>query len=161
MKHPIYNGILALVWMILNEGFTIGDFVIGYVLGAVILYVHQAFWTERVQIVRLGTGLRLMAAFLWEVLRANLHVAWIVLNPRAPITPAFIALPLDLKDDFTITTLANMITLTPGTLSVDVAADRSALYVHCLSTDDVEAVRAQIKRDFERPLTETIKCSPL
>jgi len=161
VRHPIYNAVLALVWMALNDGFTIGDFLIGYVLGFLILHVHQAFWNERVQIVRPGAALRLLAVFLWEVVKANVQVARIVLDPRIPITPAFIALPLTLKDDFTITTLANMITLTPGTLSVDVADDRSALYVHCLSTDDVEAVREQILRDFERPLNEAIRCSPL
>ncbi len=161
MRYPAYNAVLALVWMALNHGFTIGDFLIGYTLGMLILYVHQAFWSERVRIVRPGTALRLMGVFLWEVVKANVQVARIVLDPRVPITPAFIAIPLTLKDDFTITTLANMITLTPGTLTVDIAKDRSALYVHCLSTDDVEAVRAQIKRDFERPLDEAIRCSPL
>lgn len=161
MTHPIYNAVLALVWMALNNAFTIGDFLIGYLLGLLILYIHRAFWSERVQIVRPGAALRLLGVFLWEIVKANGQVARIVLDPRVPITPAFIALPLELKDDFTITTLANMITLTPGTLSVDVAEDRSALYVHCLSTDDVEAVRAQIKRDFERPLAESIRCSPL
>jgi len=161
VTHPIYNAVLALVWMALNNAFTIGDFLIGYLLGLLILYIHRAFWSERVQIVRPGAALRLLGVFLWEIVKANGQVARIVLDPRVPITPAFIALPLELKDDFTITTLANMITLTPGTLSVDVAEDRSALYVHCLSTDDVEAVRAQIKRDFERPLAESIRCSPL
>lgn len=161
MRYPIYTAVLALVWMTLNERFTIGDFLIGYGAGMLILYLHQAFWNERVRVVQPGTAIRLLGVFLWEVVKANVQVARLVVDPRIPITPAFIAIPLTLKDDFTITVLANMITLTPGTLTVDVADDRSVLYVHCLSTDDVEAVRKQIKRDFEHPLNEAIRCSPL
>lgn len=160
-RHPIYCGLLALTWMILHERFTVGDFVIGYGIGLVILYVHRDLWETRVRVVHVGAALRLAAVFVWEVVKANLHVARIVLSPRLDVRPAFIVLPLRLTDDITITALANMITLTPGTVSVDVAEDRSALYVHCLSTDDVEAVRHQILRDFERPLAESVECSPL
>jgi multisubunit Na+/H+ antiporter MnhE subunit len=161
LRHPIYTAVLALTWMVLHERFTPADFLIGYVVAAVIVYVHRDFWTERVRVRRLGTAVRLAAAFLREVVIANVQVAWIVVQPRLRIRPAFIVLPLALDDDLLITALGNMITLTPGTLTVDVAPDRSALYVHCLSAADVEAVRAQIKRQFEGPLKEAIRCSPL
>jgi multicomponent K+:H+ antiporter subunit E len=161
LRHPVYCGVLALTWMVLNESFTLGDLVVGYGLGLLILLVHRDFWTERVRVVRPGTALRLVAVFGWEIVKANLQVARIVLAPRIAVQPAFIALPLRLRNDLTITMLANMITLTPGTLSVDVADDRSALYVHCLSAADVESVREQILRDFEQPLTEIVQVTPL
>ena len=78
-----------------------------------------------------------------------------------PIRPALIVVPLALTDDLQITLLANMITLTPGTLTLDVAPDRSALYVHCLAASDPDAVRAQIAETFEQPLIQGVACSPL
>jgi multicomponent K+:H+ antiporter subunit E len=161
LRHPVYVLCLAAMWMVLNERLSLGDFLIGYALGAVIVYVHRDFWPYRVRLRKPRTLAHLVGVFAMEVVKANLQVARIVLRRRIAVRPAFIALPLRLTDDLTITALANMITLTPGTLSVDVAEDRSALYVHCLSTDDVDAVRAQIIHDFERPLAETVRCSPL
>ncbi|MGH7820593.1 MAG: Na+/H+ antiporter subunit E [Candidatus Binatia bacterium] len=161
LRHPVYTVVLALVWMVLQERASVGDFVIGYGIGAIIVFVHRDFWAERVRILRPLMLVRLALVFLAEVVKANLQVAWIVIQPRLRIRPAFIVLPLRLTDDLQITALANMITLTPGTLTVDVAPDRSALYVHCLSADDVESVREQIKRQFEKPLEEAIRCSPL
>lgn len=161
LRHPVYTGFLAITWMVLQERFTPADFLIGYLLGALIVYVCRSFWVERVLVRRPFAAVRLAGVFLREVVKANLDVAWLVVQPRLDVKPAFFVLPLDLEDDLQITALANMITLTPGTLTAEVAPDRSALYVHCLSTDDVDKVREQIKRQFERPLLESIRCSPL
>ncbi len=161
MRHPIYAGVLAVMWLALQPGLDPADLIVGYAVGSIIVWLGRDFWTERVTIRRPGTMLRLLGVFLKEVVVANLQVAWIIVQPRMPIRPAFIVLPLALRDDLQITALANMITLTPGTLTVDVAPDRSALYVHCLAATDPDAVRAQIKRQFEQPLAEGVTCSPL
>jgi multisubunit Na+/H+ antiporter MnhE subunit len=161
LRHPVYTGVLAVAWMVLQGRATLGDFVAGYAIGMGIVYLTRYFWAERVRIVRPGRALRLALTFAREVVISNLQVAWIVTRPRLEIHPAFIVLPLRLRDDLTITTLGNMITLTPGTLTVDVAADRSALYVHCLSALNMDSVRRSILEQFERPLAESIECSPL
>lgn len=161
LRHPLYTGVLAVAWMVLQERFGVGEFVIGYVLGAAVCWACRDFWAERVRVRRPATILRLLATFAKEVVVANVQVAWLIVQPRLPIRPAFVVVPLDLRDDLAITMLGNMITLTPGTLTLDVAADRSALYVHCLAASDADAVRAQIKRQFEAPLQRGLECSPL
>lgn len=161
MRHPVYAGVLAVMWAVMHRRLDVADLLVGYVVAIGVIWVCRDFWTERVTIRRAGTMLRLLGTFLKELVIANLQVAWIVVHPRMPIRPALIVLPLDLRDDLQITALATLITLTPGTLTVDVAPDRSALHVHCLAVDDPDAVRAQIKRQFERPLQEGITCSPL
>ncbi len=161
MRHPVYAGVLAVMWAILHGRLALADLLIGYAVALVVVRVCRDFWTERVAVRRWGGMARLLAEFLKEVVVANLQVAWIIVQPRMPIRPAFIVIPLALRDDLQITALANMITLTPGTLTVDVAPDRSALYVHCLAAADPDAVRAQIKRQFEAPLVEGVRCSPL
>ena len=73
---------------------------------------------------------RFLAFFSWEVLQSNLRVLYEVLTPGQKMNPGIIAIPLDAKTDLEITVFANLITLTPGTLSLDTSKDRSTLYIH-------------------------------
>ena len=91
-----------------------------------------------------------MLYFVWEVILANLRVAICVVSPLNRMRPGIVAIRLDARTDTEITILANMITLTPGTLSVDVSDDRRVLYVHTLFAGDPRSVRSQIKERFER-----------
>ncbi len=84
--------------------------------------------------------------FLWEVLTANLDVAYRVLHPSMPIDPDVVEIPLRVESDLAVTTIANSISLTPGTVTMDYDPDRNALYVHAISTDDPSAVIAPIRR---------------
>lgn len=161
MRHPIYAGVLAVMWSILHRRLDLADLAVGYAVAVVVIWVCRDFWTQRVVVRNARALLRLLAVFAKEVVVANLQVARIVMNPRLPIRPAMIVLPTGLVEDLQITGLATLITLTPGTLTIDVAPDRSALYVHCLAAPDPDAVRAQIAEQFERPLREGVECSQL
>jgi multicomponent Na+:H+ antiporter subunit E len=94
--------------------------------------------------------------FLWELIVSAVRVASIVVRPnlKASLRPAIIAFPLTVKSDAEITLLANLITLTPGTLSVDVADDRSVLYVHVLDLVSRDQLVAEIAGGFERKVQE-------
>lgn len=94
--------------------------------------------------------------FLKELLVANIKVAYDILTPHYYMRPTLIALPLRAKTNLEIMLLANMITLTPGTLSIDVSKNRKILYVHALyvKNNDVEKVKQHIKEGFERRLLE-------
>ncbi|MCG8349308.1 MAG: Na+/H+ antiporter subunit E, partial [Chloroflexales bacterium] len=92
---------------------------------------------------------------LWEIIVANLNVARTVLfTPRAKLRPGIIAVPLDVTSDVEITMLANIITLTPGTLSLDVSDDRKVLYVHAIDVGDPDTFRQSIKGGLERAVRE-------
>ena len=73
------------------------------------------------------------------------------------IFPRIFAYPLKLDRDFEITLLANLITLTPGTLSVDVSEDRSILYVHAVDCSDPDSTRQDIANGFERKIMEAFR----
>lgn len=92
---------------------------------------------------------KLILLFLYELLMSSLQVARDVLSPRMTFRPGIIALPLESDDDVQITVLANLITLTPGTLSVDVSTDKKMLYIHAMRADDPAGLRASIKDGFE------------
>ncbi|MFN8643851.1 MAG: Na+/H+ antiporter subunit E [Candidatus Binatia bacterium] len=103
-----------------------------------------------------GVGFALF--FAWELLLANLRVAWLVISPRPRLKPAIVALPLDLTSDAGIQLLAATITLTPGTLSVDLSSDRRTLYVHTVDGgDDVDAFVHATKASFERRIKEWLE----
>src|SRR5690606_23322694 len=76
--------------------------------------------------------LSLLLLFVRELIVSALKVAWLVVRPRLRVRPAIIAYPLTVTTDAQITLLANMITLTPGTLTVDVSGDRKWLYIHAI-----------------------------
>ncbi len=151
---------LALLWCLLNNRLTISEFALGLLFGAFVLWLTRGFRQERIWIERWSKAFALLAEFLKQVVIANLQVAKLVLSPRLRLRPALFLIPLELDNDIAITALGNMITLTPGTLTIDVAPDRSVLFVHCINTDDPAATRDGIKQSFERPLKEVLKCSP-
>lgn len=98
--------------------------------------------------------LRFAAFALREVVLANLRVARIVLTPRPRLRPGIVAVPLEPATDAQITVLANLITLTPGTLSVEVSEDRRTLFVHAIDVESPEAFRRETKQGFERAVAE-------
>ncbi|MGF1657347.1 MAG: Na+/H+ antiporter subunit E [Verrucomicrobiales bacterium] len=85
-----------------------------------------------------------------EVVKSNIRVARDALWPKFSMSPAFVAIPLDAKTDMECLILANLITMTPGSLSVDISQDRKYLYVHGLYVTDCDALRAEIKNNLER-----------
>lgn len=107
--------------------------------------------------IRLVRLVRFVLFFIWEFSLANLRVAHDVVTPRLYAQPAIIALPLDARTDVEITLLAALISLTPGTLSLDLSPDRRLLYVHAMFGDDPGEVCNQLKTTFERPLLELMR----
>jgi len=94
--------------------------------------------------------------FVWQCFRANLDVAWRVLNPELPIRPGIVKVQTDLKSDVGLTFLANAITLTPGTMTVDTNSESGVLYVHCIDVkhEEIEAASEDIVGRFEYILKE-------
>jgi multicomponent Na+:H+ antiporter subunit E len=108
---------------------------------------------------RMGHGLDLALFFICELVLANLRVAYEILTPRHHMKPGIVGIPLDASTDLEITALANIITLTPGTLSLDISPDRRVLYIHAMYVDvhNLDQVRRAIKQGFERRLLRVLR----
>lgn len=148
--------LLALVWAGITGNFSGLNLLLGGAIGALaVLLLRHNLGTphsfRRLQ--RIGS---LALLFLYELGASAVRVAVVVLSPdlKAALRPAIIAFPLSVRSDAEITLLANLITLTPGTLSVDVSDDRSLLYVHVLTLSSREAVIADIAGGFEAKVRE-------
>jgi multicomponent Na+:H+ antiporter subunit E len=92
--------------------------------------------------------------YLGEVILANIRLAQDILTPRHRMRPAILAVPVDVESDLQLLALNNLITMTPGTLSLDVAPDRKTIYVHAMYVDDIEKVKREIKEAFEKRILE-------
>ncbi len=138
------NVLLALVWLALSGVLTWQNFLLGFVLGYVILWLNQRSQGRRSYVQKTITILRFATFYLWELVLANLRAAVSVLRPLNQLRPAIVGVPLRVRSDAEITLLANLITLTPGTLTLDVSSDRKMLYIHTVEMDDPESFRQMI-----------------
>ena len=114
------------------------------------------FFLNRRYFFKLPKMVNFILYFIKESIHANFRVAYDILTPEVIMNPAIIAVPLDASTDFEIVTLASAITLTPGTLSLNVSEDRKTLYVHemYVTNRDVEKARMNIKSGFEKKILE-------
>ncbi|UWQ95207.1 Na+/H+ antiporter subunit E [Rhodobacteraceae bacterium M385] len=155
VPHPFLTLLLAVVWIILQNEVSAGMAVFGLILGILIPWATSIWWPDTPKGFRLGKMTSYAVIVLWDILVANVQVAWIVLSvPNAKLKPAWIVVPLDLRLPEAITLLAGTITLTPGTVSADISDEGHSLLVHVLHTDDPDAVRDDIKNRYERRLKE-------
>ena len=151
----LLNLILALVWGAVTASFAPANLLFGFALGFVALWmVRDRFAINDVK--RPARIAQLAWLFIYELIKSSIKVARDTLSPRMDFRPAIIAVPLDVKEDLGIMLLANLISLTPGTLSVDVSADRSTLYIHAMDVDDPDDLRREIKEGFERRIMAAV-----
>ena len=157
LPYPSLTLVLWLTWLLLN-GFSVGHALLGLILAVVLPLGTRPFWPQ-VPLVRDRMGLlRFVLRVAKDILLANLAVALKVLGPVKDLQPGFVEVPLDLRDSFAITVLTSTVSLTPGTVSADVSADRTRLLVHALHVEDPEALVAEIKQRYEGPIKEIFEC---
>lgn len=148
----LINLVLAVAWAAMTGQFALINLAFGFVLGGLILAMIRDEAGSVSHFRRVLRAVLLGLTFIYELIKSSVNVAIIVLSPSRNLQPAILAFPLDVETDHEITLLANMITLTPGTLSVDVSDDRKTLYVHAIDAPDVDAIIADTKSSFERQI---------
>lgn len=146
------------LWLVIASSFTLGSLILGSVLALLIPIFTQRFWPDRPLVRRPGTAVRLFGLVCWDIMLANWEVARLVLGPVGRLHPRFFDVPIDLDDPFVATLLASIISLTPGTVSVDIDMGRRVIHVHGLDVEDEAAVIATIKGRYEAPLKEIFQC---
>ena len=157
MKLFQMNLLLAGGWCALFGTFDLGTFVRGFILAFAALSLSSPLFGQTAYFKRVLLTARLGAYFLYELTVSSLQVAWDVITPAQGSRPGIVAVPLDLDEPTQITVLANLISLTPGSLSLDVSPDRTTLYVHEMFVDDPDATRRRIKEGFERLVREAMQ----
>lgn len=157
--HKLLSVFMLGLWLAMNNSIGFGQWLLGGLLAWAIPYFTQSFWPQSMVMNKPGLALKFLLMVLWDIVIANAQVAVLIMGPRQKLQPAFMRIPLELKQDFTITLLANTISLTPGTVSVDLQMNDGYLLVHGLHVKDIDAAIADIKTRYERPLKEIFECS--
>ena len=153
----LVNVLLALAWSAVTGSFTFFNFAFGFVLAIFALWLIREQVGSTGYFSRAWRVISLLLLFVYELVLSAWKVAVMVLSPRMDLKPGIFAYPLRVDRDFEITMLANLITLTPGTLSVDVSDDRRILYVHAIDASDPDAARRDIAEGFERKIMEAFR----
>ncbi len=153
----------VLVWFALTDIKDPQEIIVGLMAAVLVALVagHFLITTEKTRglVKRILSAVIYFFKFIWEMIKANVHVAYIVINPNLPIKPGIVKIHTHLKKDSSITVLANSITLTPGTLTVDVDENTKDLYVHWIDVESTNSGTAtqKIGKKFESRIAEVFE----
>lgn len=150
----LLNLILALMWAALQGELNVINLASGFLVSAALIYIFRQMFFRPRYFRKLALGVTLVLVFSRELIKSNIAVLRVVLSPRPLIRSGVIAVPTELTNDLALTMLANMITLTPGTLTLDISHNRRYLFVHTLNLNDPEDVKRDIRNAFEVYLRE-------
>lgn len=158
LPHPVISAVLLIVWLLLNHTLSIGHIALGIVLGVLIPMFTRRFFPEPVYLRRADVIIRFLVVVLWDIVAASITVSRLTLGPTSRLRPRFVRIPVSLKDDFALTALASTISLTPGTVSAELDADRKHILIHALDVEDEPALVQTIKARYEIPIKEIFQC---
>ncbi|MCY7919455.1 Na+/H+ antiporter subunit E [Bacillus vallismortis] len=150
----LLNVFLAFCWMFLSNSSSAVGFITGYILGMVSLFFFRRFFTRQFYLWKMFTIVKLFLIFLKELYLANVSVMKTILSPKLNIKPGIFAFKTELTQDWEITLLSLLITLTPGTLVMDISDDKTILYIHALDIEDAEKAIFDIRESFEKAIQE-------
>ena len=160
MSYFLLNIVLALIWGAFTGVISAGNLLIGFMLGYFVMLIARRALYPSSYFSKVPQALGFVLFFLKELLMANLRVAADVVTPTHYMRPRVLAVPIDARTDVEITALANLISLTPGTLSLDVSTDRRTLFIHAMYAADPDRVRREIKEGLERRLLRMTRDLP-
>lgn len=157
--HPVLTLLLVALWLLMNNTLSIGHLVLGFILGWSIPLICRNFLID---VPRVRKPIKLVFFIIqvfYDIVLANLHIARLVLGPKSKLNPAFVEVPVDIEDEFLLSALASIVSLTPGTVSAGLSHNHKTLLLHGLDIPDEQALIAQVKSRYEAPLMEIFACS--
>lgn len=157
LKQFLINLLLTFVWVALTGNYVLGNYIFGFFLGYFILRTTSEKKGGVNYFSRIPKIIGFFFFFIYEMLKANLQVAFDVVTPRYFMKPGIVMFPMDAKTDFEITMLANCISLTPGTLILAVSDDKKAIFIHVMYLKDRDKFVEDLKNGLERKLLEVIR----
>ncbi|MBP3951347.1 Na+/H+ antiporter subunit E [Bacillus suaedae] len=150
----LINLIITFVWMFLYSSWDLSTFIVGFLVGMIILFIVRRFFPGPLYVTKIYAVIKLTLLFMKELILSNITVVKQVLQPKLQIKPGIFALETELESDWEIVLLSLLITLTPGTLVVDVSEDQKTLFIHAMNIDNIDESISSIKNTFEKAILE-------
>jgi len=156
-KRFLMNVLLTVIWVALTGSFGYLNLIFGFLISFFVLYIISSESEDRKYFTIAFKVIGFFFYFLYEMLKANVQVAHEVMTSNLNMKPGIIKMPLEAKTDLEITLLSMLISLTPGTLVLDVSEDKSVIYIHGMYLNDREKFVQSIKIGLEKPLLEIMR----
>ncbi|MFN3405588.1 MAG: Na+/H+ antiporter subunit E [Cytophagaceae bacterium] len=154
MRLFLSNISLVIVWLFITGQFSLRNFLLGYAVSYLVLWLSYRK-TSPQYFMKVFSLITFILFFLKELIKANLKVMYDIVTPKHYMRPGILSVPLDTQDELQITVLANLLTLTPGTLAVEVSYDKKMMYVHCMYIQNKDEVKNGIKK-FEKKVLDLL-----
>lgn len=148
---------LSLIWMLLTNDFSFGNFCVGLAFSLVVILIIRRAFPAELFFSRIRLSIRLLAYFIRELVVANFQVAKLVLQRNPDLKPMIVAVPLDVDTDTEITMLANLIALTPGSIALKLSRNRRRLIIHVMHADNKQQFIQHTKQSLEARLLEVLR----
>ena len=158
LPRPLLSVTLFLLWAVITNAASLALLLLGGLLAIALPLLTLPFWPDPPRLVRPWRAVRFLAVFATDIVTANWRVARQVIGPLCGLSPALVEVPLDLRDPFLATLLGSIVSLTPGTVAIDVDQQRWIMLVHALDAPDPQALVREIKDRYELPLKEMFAC---
>ncbi|GAA4516246.1 Na+/H+ antiporter subunit E [Sphingobacterium thermophilum] len=157
IKQFLMNLLLSFIWVALTGSMYYTNFVFGFMLGFGILWIMNRNEGDRSYFYKVPRIISFVFYFIWQMIKANFQVAYDVITPRYFMRPGIVKFPLNARTETEINLLSMMISLTPGTLILDISEDRKTMYIHVMYLDNPEKFVRQMKTGLERRLLEALR----
>ncbi len=150
MTYFVLNLLIALAWLGFTAEFSVSNLAVGYLMGYLAIWISPRPVGSGRYFRKVGYTLEFILFFVTEVTIATARIAFEIVTPTHYMNPAIVAIPLDTKSRLETAILASLITLTPGSFSIEISDDERTLYVHTMYLENAESFRKEIKDKFER-----------
>lgn len=158
LPHPVLSLFLFVAWLLLAAELSAAHILLALILASVIPFLCRSFLYGIPSLRNPSAAARLLLLVTYDIVLANIAVARLILGPPGRLKPIFVEVPLELTQPMSISLLASIITMTPGTVSADLSEGNRTLLVHALDCDDPAGLVAEIKQRYEKPLLEIFGC---
>lgn len=157
IKQFLMNLLLSFIWVALTGSMYYTNFLFGFLLGFGILWIMNRNDSDRRYFYKVPRIVSFVFYFLYQMIKANVQVAYDVMTPRYFMRPGIVRYPMNANTEMEINLLSMMISLTPGTLILDISEDKKTMYIHVMYLDDPEKFVKDTKTGLERRLLEAIR----
>ncbi len=157
IKQFLMNLLLTFIWVALTGSMYYSNFLFGFLIGFLILWLMNRNETDQRYFSRVPKTIGFLFFMFYEMLKANIQVAYDVITPKYFFKPGIVRFDMRAKTDLEINLLSTIISITPGTLILNISDDKKSLYIHVMYLNDKDKFIAQVRNRLEKKLLEVLR----
>ena len=153
----LINLLIGVIWMFLQDDWSVLTFFSGYLFGLLVIFILRRYLSTKFYLVTLLAIVQLFLVFIYELFTSSILVIRQILRPKINITPGIFTLETDLEGDLEVTLLALLLTLTPGSVVVEVSSDNKMFYIHAMDIPESSDAVLQFTNKFEKAIKKVTR----